>query len=149
MLDGGADIGLDSRGCRLPHMFHVLEVVIALCRTGRAAEVVERHGRDPTLGETQRQLLVEPVEAAHVREDDDTDLAGLVGSRREGREAVAVSGLENEILVGYGGASNRGDRRGGVELEAHGWATLSRSKDGGQPGAASRANRTAQAGRRA
>jgi hypothetical protein len=130
-------------------VLHVLEVVIALCGTGRAAEVVERDGGDPTLGKPQCQLLVEPVKAAHVREDHDADLAWLVGSRREGRKAVAVSRLENEILVGYGGAANRRDRRHGVEFEAHGSASLSPSKDGGLPGATSGASRTVQAGRRA
>jgi len=115
----------------------------------RFAAPAERHGRDPTLGETQCQLLVEPVEAAHVREDDDADLAGLVRSRREGRKAVAVGRLEDEILVGDGGAANRRDRRNGVELEAHGSASLSPSKDGGLPWAPSRASRTVQAGGRA
>ena len=112
-------------------MLHVLEVVVTLFRTGGTAEVVERHRRDPTLGEAQRQLLVEAVEAAHVREDHDTDLGGLLGSRREGGEAVAVSRLEDEVLVRDGGAADHGDRRNGIELEAHVCPSLAASKDPG------------------
>ena len=124
MFDGSADIGLNSCGRRLLDVFHVLEVVIALCGTGRAAEVIERHSRDPTLGKTQCQLLVEPVETAHVREDHDTDLAGLVWRRREGRKAVPVVRLEDDVLMRDSGAADCRNRRDGIKLEAHACASL-------------------------
>jgi hypothetical protein len=122
--DGGADIGLNSFRCRLLDVFHVLEVVIALRGTGRAAEVIEGHSRDPTLGKTQCQLLVKPVETAYVREDHDTDLARLVGRGREGRKAVPVARLEDDVLMRDGCAADRRDRRDGIELEAHACVSL-------------------------
>ena len=120
VLDCGGHVSLNSCGRRLLDVLHVLEVVVALRSTRGAAEVVERHRRDPTLGEAQRELLVEAVEASDVREDHDTDLGGTVRSRREGGEAVAVSRLEDEVLMRDGGTADHGDRRDGVELEAHG-----------------------------
>ena len=114
-------------------MLHVLEVVVTLFRTRGTAEIVERHRRDPTLGETQRELLVEAVKAAHVRKDHDTDLGGLLWRRREGCETVAVSRLEDEVLVRDGGAADHGDRRNGVQLEAHVRPSLTASKDPREP----------------
>ena len=101
-------------------MLHVRELVVALRDPGRAAEVVERDGGEPALGEPQRELLVEPVETADVREDHDARRRRLVGERGEGREAVAVRGLELEVLVRDGRARDHRDRRQRVEVEAHG-----------------------------
>src|SRR5207344_2126840 len=95
-----------------------------LCRSCGATEVVERHGRDPTLGEAQRQLLVEPVETANVREDHDAHVAGLFRCCSESGEAVSIARLEDEILMRDAGAANHRDRRHGVELEAHCRASL-------------------------
>jgi len=45
------------------------------------------------------QLLVEAVEAAHVRKDDDPDPGRFVRCREEGGEAVPVAGLQHEVVV--------------------------------------------------
>ena len=80
-------------------MGHVLEVVAALLDAGGAAEVVERDRRIASLGKAERELLVEAVEPADVGEDHDAGAARLVQYGGEGCEAVAVGGLEHEILV--------------------------------------------------
>ena len=80
-------------------VLRVREVVVALADAGRAAEVVDRDRRVPALGEAQRELLVEAVEAAHVGQHDDARRGRLLGRGRERGEAVAVGRLEHEILV--------------------------------------------------
>ena len=105
-------------------MRHVVEVVRPLAHPGRAPEIVDRDRRDPALRKPQRKLLVEPVEAADVREDDDAAPGRLLGRRREGGKAVAVGRFEDEILVADCAALDRRHGRQRVELEAHG-ATLS------------------------
>jgi hypothetical protein len=54
VLDGGANVGLDSLRSRLRDVLSVLEVVIPFCNAGRAAEVVDRDGVVPALGEAKR-----------------------------------------------------------------------------------------------
>ena len=69
----------------------------------------------PALGEAERELLVEAVEPADVREDHDPGAARLVGRGGEGGEPVAVPGLEHEVVVrdgrpeiaGIGGSESR------------------------------------------
>ena len=101
-------------------MIHVRELVVALRHTCGAAEVVEGDGGIPALGKAEREFLVEAVEAAHVREHDDSDRAWLVRDGGERGELVAVSRLEGEILGAHRrSAREGGDRRQGVELEAH------------------------------
>jgi hypothetical protein len=80
-------------------VLRVREVVAALADAGSPAEVVDRDRLDPALPEAKRELLVEPVEAADVRKDDDTSPAALIRHGREGGEAVPVFGLEDEVLV--------------------------------------------------
>ncbi len=65
--DGRGDIGLNRCRLGLCHVLHVGEVVIALAHSAGAAEVVDRDGGRPALGEAQGELLVEAVEAADVR----------------------------------------------------------------------------------
>ena len=80
------------------------------------------------LGEPERELLVEAVEPADVRQDDDADASRLVRRRGEGREAVPVLRVEHEHVVRDRSA---GDRRNGwqrVELEAHPVATIPASR---------------------
>ena len=105
-----------------------VEVVAALADAGRAAEVVDGDRRDAALGETQRKLLVEAVEAADVRQDHDAGVARLLGQRGEGREAVAVgrSRAPGRSCVD-GAALDRRDRRHRVELEAHAASLSQRS----------------------
>ncbi len=67
-------------------VLHVVEVVVALRDAGGAPEVVERDGRVAALGEAQRELLVEAVEATHVRQDHD---AGRRRPRRAMRPNAA------------------------------------------------------------
>src|SRR5215831_19822663 len=77
-VGGRAHIRLDALGSRLLHMLPVLEVFATLPDPGRAAEVVDRDRPVPALGEAQRELLVEAVEPAHVREDHDARPRRLV-----------------------------------------------------------------------
>ena len=90
-LDRGGGVRLHSLGRRLLDVRPVLEVVAALLDAGRAAEVVDRDGGVAALREAQRELLVEAVEPADVRQDDDAGARRLVGQRRERREARAVA----------------------------------------------------------
>ena len=91
-----------------------------LADAGSAPEVVEGDGGIPALTEAQRELFVEAVEAADVREHDDADRARLVRDGGERGELVAVSRPEGEILGAHRRSTREGrDRRQGVELEAH------------------------------
>ena len=58
----------------------------------------------PALGEAKRQLLVEAIEPADVRQDHDPGAARLVGHGGEGREPVAVFRFQHEVVVGDGRA---------------------------------------------
>ena len=92
-------------------MWHVLEVVAALRRTGRAAEVVERDSGDAPFGEPQSELLVEAVQPAHVGQDHHADVGRLLRHGSERGVVVSVRGLEHEVLVRDGRAADDGDRR--------------------------------------
>ena len=120
MRHASGDVGPDSLRRRLLDVVHVRELVVALGGAGGAPEVVERDGGDPALGEAQRELLVEAVEAADVRQDHDTRACRLVGRRRERGEAVPVGRLEDEVVVRDRRPGDDGDRRQRFELEAHG-----------------------------
>ena len=107
----GGRVGLDAvLGCLLD-VRHVLEIVVPFGDSRRPSKVVDRHCCVPTLGEEQRDLLVETVEPPDIGEDHDADACRLVRCRREGREAVAVSRLEHEVVVGDRGARDRRYRR--------------------------------------
>ncbi len=75
--DARCDVRLDAAGVVCCDVRHVLELVVALRDSRRAAEVVEGDRRVSALGEPQRELLVEAVEAADVREDHDADARRL------------------------------------------------------------------------
>jgi hypothetical protein len=105
-------------------VLHVVEALVALPRSGRAAEVVDRDGVVAGFGEALGQLHVEAVETAHVGKDDHRRAARLRRLREGGRELRAVSRGQYEGLGG-GAARHTGQpggqrRRPGVELEAHG-----------------------------
>jgi hypothetical protein len=97
----------------------VLEVVVALADAGRAAEVVDRDGRVAALREPQRELLVEAVEPADVREDDDARMRLAVGRRHERGELVPVGGAQDDVVVRDGRAGDDRDGRRRVGVEAH------------------------------
>ena len=63
---------------------HVLEVARTRREAGRPSEVVDGDRIHARLGEPQRQLLVERVQAADVGQDDDAG-AGRIGRRGRGR----------------------------------------------------------------
>jgi hypothetical protein len=119
VLDGGSDVGLDALRCRLLGVLAVTEVVAALPDARRAAEVVDRDGGDAALSEAERQFLLEPVQAADVRQDDNAGAGRPVGHGGERREPRPVAGLELELAVLDGGTHDDRDRRQGVALEAH------------------------------
>ena len=104
-------------------MLHVLEVVSALLRPGRAPEVVDRNRGNAPLCEAEGELLVEAVEAADVGEDDHPFPAGLLRRCGERREPVSVGALEGEVAMLDRAALDRRDRRQRVQVEAH-FATL-------------------------
>ena len=120
--DDRGDVGPHALGGRLVDVLPELEVLAALRHAGRAAEVVEGHRRVAVLGQPQGELLVERVEAPDVRQDHHRlgrrRTAVRVG--REGREAVAVGGLEDEVAVIDRGPLQRRDWRERVVVEAHG-----------------------------
>ena len=105
-------------------MRHELAVLGPLVDTRRAAEVVERDRVKAAFGEAERELLVEGVEAPDVRQDHDAGRDVPIWQRPERRELVAVLAFEDEVVVGDGGARDLRDRRLGVELEAHGAASV-------------------------
>ena len=79
LRDAGAHIGLHARRCRLLHVRHVLEVVVALLDAGGPSEVVEREGRVAAFCEAEREFLVEAIEPADVGQDHDADARWLFG----------------------------------------------------------------------
>src|SRR5581483_9704079 len=117
--DAGGDVGLDPLGRRLLAMRRVIEVLAPLLRAGRAPVVVEGDRGVAALGEAESELLVEPVEAADVREDHDPGCRRPVGEGGEGGEAIPVRRLEHEVVVGDSRPGDRRDRRQGVGVEAH------------------------------
>src|SRR5438874_608838 len=117
--DAGADVRhhlvrrepLDER--------HVIPVVGPLVDARGAAEVVERDGGMAAFGEAERELLVEAVEAADIRQDHDPGGDGALREGAERGEAVAVLARQDEVVVGDGRAEDARDRRLRVELETH------------------------------
>jgi len=75
------------------------EVIVALSRPGRAAEVVDRDGRVPALGEAEAERLVETVEPADVREHHDTGLGRVLRRGGERPQPGSVGRLEHQRLV--------------------------------------------------
>src|SRR5438552_3071359 len=69
--DAGGDVGLHALGRRLLAVRPVVEVLAALLGARGAAVEVECDRGVAALGEAEGELLVEAVEAANVREDDD------------------------------------------------------------------------------
>ena len=65
--DSRCNVTLYSLLCRLLDVRHVVEVVVSLLDPCRTTEVVDRDCRVASFGEAERQLLVEAMEAAHVR----------------------------------------------------------------------------------
>jgi hypothetical protein len=118
-LDRGRDVSLDSLLRRPRRVLRVLELLAPLAHPGGSAEPVDCDREVAALGETQRQLFVEAVEAADVRQDHDPDPVRLVGRGLESRKAVAVRRLENEVVVRDRRAGYPRDGRIRVELEAH------------------------------
>jgi hypothetical protein len=98
---------------------HPLEVLAPLRDTGCAAEVVERDRRVAALGEAERELLVEEIKTADVRQDRDPRSVRRVGRGRERRQAVAVTRLQHEVVVRHRRARDRSDGRQRVAVEAH------------------------------
>src|SRR5947207_6286035 len=116
--DRGPDIGLNALRRRLSHVLRVVEVLATLVGAGGPTEVVERERRVTALGEAQRQLLVEAVETADIGQDHDAGVRRLLRRGQERGEAVAVAGLQHDVLVRDGRTGDDRDRRQRVEVEA-------------------------------
>jgi hypothetical protein len=97
--------------CQLLHERHVVPVVRPLVDAGGSPEVVEGDRGVAALGKAERQLLVEAVETADVRQDHDAGRKVAIRKRPERRELVAVLTLEDEVVVGDGGTRDPRDRR--------------------------------------
>ena len=121
---GGGDVELDRRRVGAADVIHVREVVVALGDAGGATEVVERGRGDAAFGEAECELLVEAVQTANVGQDDDAIVRGRIGCCGERGEAVPVGRFQDEILVRDGRAGDGRDRRRGIEVEAHGFCSL-------------------------
>src|SRR6266536_1343637 len=91
---GCADVLLYEFRLRLPHMRHVVEVDVTLRDARGTAEIVDRNRDVPPFGEAQRELLIEAVETAHIREDRYARLRHAVREREKGGEPVPVLGGE-------------------------------------------------------
>jgi hypothetical protein len=126
-LDGRARVGPDVVVREPLDVRRVVEVVVALPGTGGAAEVVDRDRRIPAFREPERELLVEAVQPADVREDDDARFRVAVGRREECGEVGAVGGPERQVVVRDGRARDDGNRRSGIEVEADGAEFTSRT----------------------
>jgi hypothetical protein len=99
MLYRSGDVCLDEIRFRLFHVRHVVEVVSPLCDACGATEVVDRRGGVATFGKAERELFVEPIEAADIGEDHDTGSGGLLRQRAEGGELIPIRGTQHEIVV--------------------------------------------------
>jgi hypothetical protein len=124
MPGGGGDVRLYACLGRQGDMVPVREVVAALADPRGPPEVVDCDRGDASLGEAEREFLIEAVEAADVGKDDDADGRRVVGRRGERSEAVAVGCLENQLVVPDRGTREVRNRRCRVRLEAHADASL-------------------------
>jgi hypothetical protein len=96
VLDGGANVGLDSLRSRLRDVLSVLEVVIPFCSAGRAAEVVDRDGVVPALGEALAPRKTDRARGR--REDDDPDAlrsSGVASKAANRLPSVASSSISS------------------------------------------------------
>src|SRR5439155_5337530 len=78
VLHGGANVGLDQIRLRRLDVRHVLELVVTPSDAGGAPEIVDRDGGEAALRKPERELLVEAIEAADIREDDDAHRGRLL-----------------------------------------------------------------------
>src|SRR6185369_6425271 len=81
--DRRLDVADDVVPADLLEMRLVIEVVGLAVRPRGPAEVVHRDRGDAALGEARRELLEERVEAAHVRQDQDSRARALLRPRDE------------------------------------------------------------------
>ena len=119
VTDAGRDVGGDPAPRRRRDVGHVLEALAAVVVGRRPPEPVDRQRIDPVLREPQRQLLVERVQAADVREQQDGRAVRLRGPGEERRGLVAVGGDDGRPGAVEGAAGDGLDRRVAVEIEAH------------------------------
>ena len=117
--DRSGDIGRDARPRRGLYVRHVVEALAAPARAGRPAEPVDRQGIDAPFREAQRELLVERMETADVRQDRDAGPVRRRRARTERREAVAVVGRDLDQPAVECGTGDRVDGRSTVVIEAH------------------------------
>jgi hypothetical protein len=115
----GSDVRHHLVRCELLDEGHVVPLIRTLVDTRGAAEIIEGDGGVAAFGEAERELLVEAVEAADVRQDHDPRRDVALRQRAKGGEAVPVLALEDEVVVSDGCAGDTRDRRLRVELETH------------------------------
>ena len=119
VVDRGRHVRLDRLVPKLEDVGLVFEPLAALRGPRRPRVRVDRHGVDPRLRETQRELLVIRMQPADVGEHDHARPGGLLAADRVGREARAIGAGEREVTRVEGGAADRRQRRARVEVEAH------------------------------
>ena len=98
-------VGLDDVGRRSARRAPCTGSRRRACRLRPCGRSSRTRSREAALGEAQGELLVEAVEAAHVGQDDDADVAGLLRRAREGRERVPSAG-RGRVLVRDGGSGD-------------------------------------------
>jgi len=98
---------------------HVPEGVPARAGARRPPEVVDRDGVDAAFREPERQLIVERVETADIRQYRDTRTPWLGRPGAEGGQDVAVGSGDRRPLALERAAGDRHDRWMAVEVMAH------------------------------
>ena len=86
VVDRGGDVVHDALRAELHDVRLVLEALAALPGLGRSAEIVDRHGVDPGLGEAQGELLEVGMQATDVGKDHQARPERAFGSGRVRRE---------------------------------------------------------------
>ncbi len=98
-----------------------VEVGVPGGQAGRAAVDVEGHDVEPGLGEAAGEVLVEGVQAATVREEEDAAAVGDARGGAEGIEPVAVGRSDLQpALLGDRPGDDGGGGRAAVGGVAHG-----------------------------
>ena len=103
-------LGRRRSDLRLP--VEALRAAMVADQSGRAAEVVDGDGGEACLGQSLREGDVEAVQAADVREDDDSRPWGVGRKRTSRRELCAVARRQRDVPVSptgpiCGGAGGR------------------------------------------
>ena len=105
MVTARGDVGVDRLRPRLTNVRHVFEVVRSSIGPRGTSEIIERDRAHARGGKALGELLVERVEPADIRIDDNAGVA-IIGSREVSAKARPIGTDEHRFLT----ASAAGDR---------------------------------------